>query len=222
MSYICGHSLTGMVAVSTERKKMKITDYVLNITREDVATYYELKLKKEERKINITLILIITAIFVTGPFLVTRILIDIGNSATDFGWFMDILIIQNLIIILLTFHFVSDLYATRQLCKLLSKYKNLSDMVQYVNALGKDNAWIHIAFILHFKQYLYSYVTDNGLLVIAYRQDENECYYTTCEYKRLCDENCQNAVLNLNNTGIYLTDRKQMPEFVFGVTDKNN
>ena len=79
---------------------MQIKDYTLNITRESVASYYELKIKSEERSAFITIILITFGIFAAGPFLLTRMFLDLVDLER-YGSFMDIVIMESLVIVIL-------------------------------------------------------------------------------------------------------------------------
>lgn len=184
---------------------MQIKNYTLNITRESVASYYELKIKSEERSAFVTIILITFGIFAAGPFLLTRMLLDLVDLE-QYGSFMDIVIIESLVIVILALCLLNNAYRAGKLYKRLKKHETLDEMIQYVHDANKDDAMTYIAWILHFKQYDHSYMTKDGELVISYWDGMEQRFYSTYDVKRLCDPDCENAILYIDTAGVRLVD----------------
>lgn len=188
-----------------KRIAMQIKDYILNITKESVASYYELKVKSEERGAFITIILVTFGIFTVGPFLLTRMLLDLVDLE-QYGSFMDIVIMESLVIVILALCLLNNAYRAGKLYKRLKKHESLDEMIQYVHNLNKDDAMIYIAWILHFKQYDHSYMTKDGELVISYWDGMEQRFYSTYDMKRLCDPDCENAILYIDTEGACLVN----------------
>lgn len=188
---------------------MKIIGYELNITRESVASYYELKIRHEERQAFVMIGLVTFAIFFALPILLTRIILDLGNPG-KYGLMMDALIIESLVIAALALLLTSNAYRAGKLFKRLRKNKNLEKMLQYVHDTDQDNAPIHTAWILHFKQYMDAYITEDEKLVILYQDDGRQEIYETYDYVRLCKNDAQNTCLCVNADKIRIIDAENI------------
>lgn len=186
---------------------MKISDYILGINRSDIAAYYELRAKNEERKAHVTITLIMFAIFYVVPFMLTRTTFELLGATDESTCLLDIIIIQSLMIVMLAIGLTTNAYRCGKLFRTLRKNDNLGDMLKYISELEEDSPQIRVAYILHFQQYLYSYITDDKTLVIVYSNDGNRAYYKTHDYEMLCNSDCQNITLLLDINGIHLIDQ---------------
>lgn len=186
---------------------MKIVNYVLNMTRETVAVYYEFKVKSEERKAFVTLILITFGIFIIGPLFFAGMIMDIIGQ-NEFGPFLYITITQSLIIVILALCLTDNAYRAGKLFRLLKKNKNFADMLRYLIDLDCNDTLIRTTYILYFNEYLYSYIAEDKQLVIVYKANGKECSHSIYDYEMMCSEGCEEAVLHLDIDGIRLVDAR--------------
>ena len=195
---------------------MKITDYSLNLSRADVAAWYELKAKHEERSAILTIILILLGIFVAGPLIMMEMAADIFEFSDKTAKIISIFVILILIIFILALCIMLNSFRAGRLFRFLRKHEKFEDMISYIEALGENNAidennaMMHVAYLMTFHQYQHAYLTgEQGYkaLVIAYNKDGHENYYSTYNYTVLCDNNCENATLIVDSEGIRLIDK---------------
>lgn len=186
---------------------MKITGYRLHITREDVAAYYELKIKSEERKTFVTVALIMFGIFIAGPLVLCRMLFDILEDPGQIGWLLDIGIILCIAIVVLALCITNNAYRCGRLFKLLQKQNDFAGMVKYVHMLDENDTLMSVAYILHFHQYIQAYLMDEGPgLVIVYEDNGCPSYYKTYDYDKLCDDS-ENMTLLVDRNGLHLVSQ---------------
>lgn len=183
---------------------MKIKNYTLGMTRESVLSYYELVIKKEERKAFLAVILIAFGSFIFLPIWVTRIFLEFMDGMSKYTYMFDIIIIQNLIILILALFSITNIYRCGKLFKSLHKNQNLNEALQYLKDTEEENPQFYIAYILTFCNYQYSYIMDDDKLVIVYHDNGIETYYTTYVYERLCNKDSENATLLVTEKGIQI------------------
>lgn len=191
---------------------MKIEQYHLQMTREDVASYYTLKTDHEKRSAYVTLSLILMGVYVMAPILFVKTFFGGGRLSEQLDLILgnvkhcnillNLILCLCLIIGILSICLTQNAYRAGKLFHLLQTQQDLPSMLQYVHRMTEDEAWVYITCIILFKTYLYSYIDEEGKLVVVYEDNKKRCYYETFDYERIRDQYQDQPMLLLNTDGI--------------------
>lgn len=185
---------------------MKITDYALHISREDVAAFYELRVKSEERKASVMVTLIMFASFFVLPLILVRLMCTLFQSPEVETWMVEIVLAEALVIVVLALCNMSNAFRAGRMFRLLRKNKDTGSMLRYIDRIGEGHPWFRIAYIMHFSQYRYAYINEDNMLVIVYEEDGWQQYYEVYDYRILGSRDCENAILVVDGDGVYIVD----------------
>lgn len=182
---------------------MRISNYKLNVDRVDIAQWYELKMKSEERRSVSLMILILLAPFALS-LLITNGIVDFIGAKPEDTWLLEIATIESLIILVLSILTTTNYYASGKLYRRLRKNGNIADMLRTLRDTGEDSAFMHISYILYFNQYIKAEVVDNRELVIVYMEDGVQKYYRTYDFKVECSADASDATLLIDPCGVHI------------------
>ena len=182
---------------------MKICNYKLNVDRVDMANWYELKIKAEERRSFVGMALIFYAP-VGMAMLITRCACDFIGITQEDTWILEIAIIEFLVIVVMAVLITTSLYGSGKLYRRLRKNGNMSDMLRTLKAIGEDSAFMHIAYILYFNQYISAEVLDGRELVVVYTEDGVQKYYRTHDFYMECPQDCTEPILLVDPDGVHI------------------
>lgn len=188
---------------------MKITNVVLNMSKESGLSFYELKLKHEERSAIAMVMLITFAIFILFPCIIARMIFEMTDPMDSSVGLLEIAAVQSIIIVVLGICTTTNVYRCGKLFRLLHKNQDLKEALEYLHQLGNTDSRFEIAYILMFHHYQYSYLTEEDQLVVVYKDGDNEKYYTTYAFEKLWEKGCKNATLSVSEQGVQIIGKAE-------------
>lgn len=193
---------------------MQISNYELNMNREDIAAYCELRSKHEERSSIIIMLLIAFGVPIIGSFVLTRVFLEYLTPYTKELWIVDVVIIQFIIIVILSLLMTCNCYRCGKLFKMLRKNKDMVNILRYAREMHSDEAVVQVAYILYFNLFIRAYISSSDSLVIEYREDGQVKYYSTHLYTKLYKTGDKYAILRVTPDGIRLINKDSQSEYL--------
>lgn len=191
---------------------MRISNYELNMNREDIAAYCELRSKHEERSSIIIMLLIAFGVPNIGSFVLTRVFLEYLLPYSEELWIVDVVIIQFAIIVILSLLMTCNCYRCGKLFRTLRKNKDMASIVRYAMEMHPEDAVLQVAYILYCNLYIRAYISSDDSLVIEYREDGQVKYYSTFSYTQLYKTEHEYTILRVNPDGIRLVSKDSQSE----------